>query len=164
MIWQKRARAKQKSRKSERGFTLIETTIALLVMMIVMLGSASLFAFATFNNSNAADRAQTLAVAQETMETLRRLRFSTAGTDPELNRPTYTQTVCRGVPGAAGVCGQSGVAGRQYNVVINIADTTPTVKTITVSVTPITAGPAWANNPSWATVTLTTQRAQSDQP
>ena len=164
MIWQKRARAKQKSRKSERGFTLIETTIALLVMMIVMLGSASLFAFATFNNSNAADRAQTLAVAQETMETLRRLRFSTAGTDPQLNLPTYTQTVCRGVPGAAGVCGQSGVAGRQYKVVVNIADTTPTVKTITVSVTPITAGPAWANNPSWATVTLTTQRAQSDQP
>ena len=148
----------------ECGFTLIETTIALLVMMIVMLGSASLFAFATFNNSNAADRAQTLAVAQETMETLRRLRFSTAGTDTELNRPTYTQTVCRGVPGAAGVCGQSGVAGRQYNVVINIADTTPTVKTITVNVTPITAGPAWANNASWATVTLTTQRAKSDQP
>ncbi len=165
MIWQKRARAKRKSReKSERGFTLIETTIALLVMMIVMLGSASLFAFATFNNSNAADRAQTLAVAQETMETLRRLRFSNAGTDAQLNVPVYTQIVCRGVPGASGVCGQSGVSGRPYRVVVNIADTTPTIKTITVSVTPMGAGPAWANNPSWATVTLTTQRAKSDQP
>ena len=158
------AHTKFSSDTGERGFTLIETTIALVIMMIVMLGAASLFAFATLNNSNGADRAQTLAVAQETMETLRRLRFSTVGTDPELNRPSYTQTVCRGVPGSSGVCGQTGVAGRQYNVAITIQDTTPTVKTITVSVTPVAAHAAWTSNTNWATVTLVTQRAMSDQP
>ena len=151
----KAASAPSRSKDGERGFTLIEITIALVIMMVVMLGAASLFAFATLNNSNGADRAQTLAVAQETMETLRRLRFSTAGTDPELNRATYSQTVYRG---------QSGSTGRQYNVVVNITDTTPTVKTITVNVTPVAAHNAWTSNTSWATVSLVTQRAMSDQP
>ena len=149
------ARRKFRRDAGERGFTLMETTIALVIMMIVMLGAASLFAFATLNNSNGADRAQTLAVAQETMETLRRLRFSTAGTDAELNRPSYTQTVYRG---------QAGTSGRQYTVVSTIADTTPTIKTITVSVTPVAAHAAWTSNTNWATVTLVTQRAMSDQP
>jgi prepilin-type N-terminal cleavage/methylation domain-containing protein len=151
----KAASALLKRKDGERGFTLIEITIALVIMMVVMLGAASLFAFSTLNNSNGADRAQTLAVAQETMETLRRLRFSTAGTDPELSRPTYTQTVYRG---------QSGSTGRQYNVVVNIADTTPTVKTISINVTPVAAQNAWTSNTSWATVSLVTQRAMSDQP
>lgn len=158
------ARAHLKHQDGERGFTLIEITIALVIMLVVMLGAASLFAFATLNNSNGADRAQTLAVAQETMETLRRLRFSTAGIDWPLNQPSYTQTVCRGVPGSSGVCGQPGVSGRQYNVVVNITDTTPTVKTITVNVTPVAAQNAWTSNTSWATVSLVTQRAMSDQP
>src|SRR4051812_38688955 len=92
---QKAAHAPLQSKDGERGFTLIEITIALVIMMVVMLGAASLFAFATLDNSNGADRAQTLAVAQETMKTLRRLRFSTAGTAPELDRPSYTQTVYR---------------------------------------------------------------------
>ncbi|HEX8889778.1 MAG TPA: hypothetical protein VF779_11535, partial [Pyrinomonadaceae bacterium] len=60
--------------------------------------------------------------------------------------------------------GQSGSTGRQYNVVVNIADTTPTVKTITVNVTPVAAHAAWTSNTSWATVSLVTQRAMSDQP
>jgi Tfp pilus assembly protein PilV len=152
---QKAARAHLKSKDKERGFTLIEITIALVIMMVVMLGAASLFAFATLNNSNGADRAQTLAVAQETMETLRRLRFSTAGTDPELSRATYTQTVYRG---------QAGASGRQYTINVTIVDTTPTVKTITVNVTPVAAQNAWTSNTSWATVSLVTQRAMSDQP
>ena len=152
---QKAARAHLKSKDGERGFTLIEITIALVIMMVVMLGAASLFAFATLNNSNGADRAQTLAVAQETMETLRRLRFSTAGTDPELSRATYTQTVYRG---------QAGASGRQYTINVTIVDTTPTVKTITVGVTPVAAHAAWTSNTSWATVSLVTQRAMSDQP
>ena len=151
----KAARAHLESKDGERGFTLIEITIALVIMMVVMLGAASLFAFATLNNSNGADRAQTLAVAQETMETLRRLRFSTAGTDPELSRATYTQTVYRG---------QAGASGRQYTINVTIVDTTPTVKTITVSVTPVAAHAAWTSNTSWATVSLVTQRAMSDQP
>lgn len=142
--------------EAERGFTLIETTIALLVMMIVMLGVASVFAFAVFNNSNGADRAQTLAVAQQRLETLRNLKFSETATDTDLTAGDHTLTVKRG---------QGDEAGRKYKIDWNVADNpTKTLKTITVNVTPITAGPAWASVSSWATVTIITQRARTDQP
>lgn len=140
----------------ERGFTLIETSIALLIMMIVMLGSASLFAFSVFNNTSGSDRAQTLAVAQQTLETLRSARFSTVGTDSVLNAGTITQNnVMRG--------GLNGSGARPYTIVSTIVDTTPTIKTITVTVTPTGAGPAWATGAA-ASLTIVTQRAQSDQP
>jgi Tfp pilus assembly protein PilV len=140
--------------KGERGFTLIETTIALLIMMIVMLGVASVFAYAVSNNSNGADRAQTLAVAQQTLETLRNAKYSSAVTDPVLAAGTITQTVYRG---------QGSNAGRQYKIVSDITDnSSQTLKTITVSVTPITAGPKWASTSSWATVTIVTQRSKAD--
>jgi Tfp pilus assembly protein PilV len=142
--------------EAERGFTLIETAIALLIMMIVMLGVASVFAFAVFNNSNGTDRAQTLAVAQQRLETLRNLRFSDVATDADLSAGDHTLTVKRG---------QGDEAGRQYKIDWNVVDnSTATLKTITVSVTPITAGPAWASVSSWATVTIVTQRAKTDQP
>ncbi|HKR01183.1 MAG TPA: prepilin-type N-terminal cleavage/methylation domain-containing protein [Pyrinomonadaceae bacterium] len=146
-------RARRGPSEGERGFTLIETTIALLIMMIVMLGVASLFAFSVFNNTSGSDRAQTLAVAQQTMETLRSARFSNTGTDAVLNAGTVTQNVTRGASGA----GQ-----RPYTVVSTIVDTTPTIKTITVSVTPTGAGPSWATG-SAASVTIVTQRAKTDQ-
>ncbi|HUQ34326.1 MAG TPA: prepilin-type N-terminal cleavage/methylation domain-containing protein [Pyrinomonadaceae bacterium] len=139
---------------SERGFTLIETTIALLIMMIVMLGVASVFAFAVSNNSNGADRAQTLAVAQQTLETLRNAQYSSTATDPLLKAGTITQTVYRG---------QGSNTGRQYRIVSDITDNlSQTLKTITVSVTPITAGPKWASASSWATVTIITQRSKTN--
>lgn len=159
MSCMKRARAmcaaKLIREKGERGFTLIETTIALLIMMIVMLGVASVFAFSVSNNSNGADRAQTLAVAQQTLETLRNAQYSNTATDPVLNAGTITQTVYRG---------QGSNTGRQYRIVSVITDNaSQTLKTITVSVTPITAGPKWASASSWATVSIVTQRSKTDQ-
>lgn len=157
MCWPERPGVSQASAKSgdspERGFTLVETAVALLIMMIVMLGTASIFAYSVYNNTNGTDRAQTLAVAQQTLETLRSARFSTEGTDEVLNAGTTTQDVTRG--------GDGGCCNRPYTVVSNIVDTTPTIKTITVTVTPTGAGPAWATGTA-ASVTITTQRARTD--
>jgi type II secretory pathway pseudopilin PulG len=160
MNWQKKACADcagQRRAEGERGFTLIETTIALVIMMIVMLGAASLFAFSVYNNSSGADRTQTLAVAQQTMETLRSAKFSDSGTDPLLAAGEVTQYVTRG-----GYGGSSGSGARPYTIVSKIVDTTPTIKTITIKVTPTGAGPAWATGPA-ASVTIITQRARTDQ-
>jgi Tfp pilus assembly protein PilV len=157
MNWLKNTRAScaiKTSGEGERGFTLIETTIALLIMMIVMLGVASLFAFSIYNNTSGSDRAQTLAVAQQTMETLRSARYSDAETDASLNAGTVTQNVTRGAYGQGS---------RPYTIVSTIVDTTPTIKTITVSVTPTGAGPSWATGTA-ASVTIITQRAKTDQP
>jgi Tfp pilus assembly protein PilV len=144
------------ARAGERGFSLLETTLALLVMMIVMLGVASVFAFAVYNNSNGADRAQTLAVAQQTLESLRNEPFSETAVGPNLTAGPHALTVYRG---------QTSTTGRRYNINWTVVDNaSQTLKTITLSVTPISAGPAWSRAPNWATVTIVTQRARTDQP
>jgi Tfp pilus assembly protein PilV len=144
---------REKAGEDERGFTLIETTIALVVMMIVMLAAASVFAYAVYHNSSGVDRAQTLAVAQESMEILRSASFSKSKVDTTLNPGTFEQ---KNVPRG----GTNGV--RYYDIKWTIADTTPTVKTITVQVTPTGAGMAGASG-SAASLSIMTQRAKSDQ-
>ena len=108
----------------ERGFTLIETSIAMVIMMIAVLASASIFAYSIKNNSGASDRELAMAVAQQGIEQLRNASF----TDTALNATTgTTATVTR--------------AGRNYTVQTIIEDSNtvsgqPTLKTITVQVTP----------------------------
>src|SRR6478672_2545842 len=63
--------------KAEWGFTLIETSIALVMMFVVSLGAASLFAYASNANSNAGDRELALAIAQKRLEWLRTIPFNT---------------------------------------------------------------------------------------
>ncbi len=123
----------------EQGFTFIETTVALVVIMVVGLGAASLFFYAINNNSGAGHRALAMAVGQQRMERLRSVPF----TDVSLNAaPTgSSETVTS--------------AGRQYVVTTTIVNTTPTLKTITIQVAPQGVDSALARSP----VTLMTQRA-----
>ena len=124
---------------SDRGFTLLETSIALVVMMVVTLGTASLFVYAIKNNDGSNDQALALAVAQQRMERLRRTPFN----DTSLNTLLSTETVTS--------------AGRRYTVATTVCSTSDcggsaTLKIITVQVTPQN-GSAWANNPAMRTVT-----------
>jgi Tfp pilus assembly protein PilV len=130
---------------SERGFTMIETVVALVVMMVVGLGAASLFMYSTRNNSGAADRAAALAIAQQRMERLRSVTF----TDATLNVGTTNATVTSD--------------GRRYRVQTTICNTaacggSSTLKNITVQVTPTDAGLIWASN----SVTVISLRASPD--
>lgn len=153
----------------ERGFTLIETAIALVVMMVMALGAASLFAYSVYNNSGGADRAQTLAIAQQALERLRHAKFASSGTDAILAAGVKpTQIVRRG--------GQNpqdpqDPTGRTYQIVLTIDDNPATtavdvnalstLKSITITVTPLGAGPGWASGNGGA-VTITTLRSKSD--
>lgn len=146
----------KRCRSGEHGFTLIETTIGLVIMLVVVLGSATLFSYAVRNNNGGNDRAQSLAIAQTALETLRNARFTVGTTDPILLQTPATPvplTVTR--------------EGRPYTVVAKIVDEPPqgpglpiTIKTITVTVTPQRSGSLWSAQP----VTIVTQRARSDQP
>jgi prepilin-type N-terminal cleavage/methylation domain-containing protein len=153
-----KARLKKELRtdNGERGFTLIETTIGLVIMLIVVLGSATLFAYAVRNNNGGNDRAQALAIAQTALETLRNARYTVSTTDPIL-----LQTPANPAPLIVTR------EGRPYAVVSRIQDVPPaavglptTLKTITVTVSPQRAGSVW----SAQSVTIVTQRARSDQP
>ena len=128
---------------SDRGFTLLETSIALVVMMVVTLGTASLFVYAINYNDGSNDQALALAVAQQRMERLRRTPFN----DTSLTTLLSTETVTS--------------AGRRYTVVTTVCSTSDcggsaTLKVITVQVTPQNSA-AWANSPA----ILVSQRAAS---
>lgn len=111
-------------RNGQQGFTLIETSISLVVMMVVALGAASLFVFALGTNSTGRDRELSMSVAQQQMERLRNAKFA------DLDA-TLTAT------GGANKTVTSG--GRSYTVVTTIVNTitgNSTQKTITIQVTP----------------------------
>jgi Tfp pilus assembly protein PilV len=129
--------------ENSRGFSLLETSIALVIMMVVTLGTASLYVYATTYNAGSADRSAALAIAQQKMERLRRVGFSetlmAAGTTTENvtyvnHHYTLTTTIC-----ATSDCGGSSV-----------------LKIITVQVTP-QASKLWMNVP----VTLVSERSSA---
>ncbi len=117
------------AKHGEKGFSLLETAIASVVMMVVGLGAAGGFTFAIRYNSGAADRAAGMAIAQTTLEKLRMVSF----TDSSLTAGTTTATV-------------SDSAGRAYIVTTTITNTVVnskiTLKKIAVQVVPVsTFGP-----------------------
>lgn len=117
-------KSKVENRKNERGFTLVETAISMVVMMIAGLAVSSLFVFSTQNNVGGNERALAMAVAQQQMEQLRSLSFDSTS----LNAGTTTTTVTS--------------SDRDYTVVkaitdeINPNNSVKQLRRITITVTP----------------------------
>jgi Tfp pilus assembly protein PilV len=119
---QKRPRAGQQS-----GFTLMEAAIAMVIMMVAVLGSASVFSYSINYNSGATDRELAMAIAQRQIEQLRNVAFTHSSLDATGGT---TITVVR--------------ANRSFSVTTrivhsNTVDSQPTMKTITVQVTPLSS-------------------------
>jgi type II secretory pathway pseudopilin PulG len=129
---------------SERGFTLIEASIAMVILMVAGLGVASLFTYSIRYNSGGNDRAVAISIAQQQIEQCRTVAFG----DPIL------------AVSAATVLSPNTVSnGRSYRVTKTVTGSNndvngnPTLKTITLRVDPISSG--WAGFP----VTLRTIRS-----
>lgn len=127
----------------------METAIALVLLMVVGLGAASLFAYSANNTSTANDRELAMAVAQQRIEGLRAVLF----TDATLNATGGTDVDVTS-------------ANRPYRVTTTITDANvvggqPTLKVITVRVVPQGAGSTWARTITslFGSVTITTQRS-----
>src|SRR5215510_8074948 len=132
--------------KEQEGFTLLEAAIAMVILMIIGLGIASLFTYAIRANSTADDRELAMAIAQKRMEWLRTIPFN-----------TQTRSVAYSYPygglattATAGVAETVTNAGRSYTVNTIITDMNfvpagnpdagaSTRKRIQVSVTPAVA-------------------------
>lgn len=145
---------------SQRGFTLLEAAIALVILMVIGLGIASLFTYSISANSRADDRELAMAIAQKRMEWLRTIPFT-----------TQTRSVAYSYPnGGLAATATAGVtetvtnAGRSYTVVTTISDLNfvptgnpdagaVTLKRIQISVTPVVATTAFE------TVTVNTLRS-----
>jgi Tfp pilus assembly protein PilV len=117
----------QKPSGGDRGFTILETAIALVIMMVAALGAVSIFAYSIENNASAKDRELAMGVAQQHLEQLRNVAFTDemlTATDAEGSKTEVTS------------------ANRRYVVVTTIADSDvvngqPTLKTIRITVTPV---------------------------
>jgi len=138
-------------RNGQKGFTLIETCTALLVMMIGGLGICAVFAYAVKNNTGSRERAAGLAVAQQRMETYRNMEFTDAALAATVTPVVATVTS----------------ADRTYSVRTTIcngwtasnpcpSDTTSgSLRTVKIEVTPQLGDSAWANS----TVQISIQRS-----
>jgi type II secretory pathway pseudopilin PulG len=151
--------ANPRTESAQRGFTLLEAAIAMVVLMIIGLGIASLFTYAIQANSRADDRELAMAIAQKRMEWLRTIPFT-----------TQTRTAAYSYPNG-GLAQTNGLvnetvtnAGRPYVITTSITDLSvvpignpdagaPTLKRIQVNVTPLGAATAFE------TVTINTQRS-----
>ena len=115
--------------KNQRGFTLIETTIALVLLMIIFSGVAPLCVYAIKYNSAAAIRAGALAVAQRKLEQLRASPFTSCISASEA--PTSSSP---------------------YTVDIIVTDTSNTLKEVKIIVTPkdrSTSGGVYGGTDGW---------------
>ena len=123
-----------KQDKGQRGFTLIETSISMVVMMVAGLAVSSLFAFSLQNNIGGADRALAMGVAQQQLERLRSVTFE----DTTLTAGTTTVTVTSGE--------------RKYSVVKTITDeknndnSLKQLKKMTITVTPTDGTATWTRS------------------
>src|SRR5256885_10064917 len=132
----------------ERGFTLIETSIAMVIMMVAGLGVVSLFVYSISNNSGGNDRAVAITIAQQQVEQLRSVRF----TDSILNVSTATVLTPYTVSNGRAYRVTKTVTGSNNDVSGN-----PTLKTITIRVDP--TSPGWAGLP----VILRTERSTTSK-
>lgn len=138
---------KIRAHKEERGFTLIETCIAMVILMIVVCGVMPLGVYALKYNSAAAIRAGAVTAAQRKLEQLRADSFTSCISSSEVVTvgPTDSQT---------------------YTIDVTVTDVTTTLKTITITVTPqgrSTSGGAYAENEGWmrGQVVIYTKRTTS---
>jgi type II secretory pathway pseudopilin PulG len=81
------------STELEKGFSLIEVVIALLIIMIAVLGVFHAVTYAIVYNYGNKTRGQALSVMQQEVEVLRSKKFTLAVTDPDLAGGTHTKTV-----------------------------------------------------------------------
>ena len=124
-----------KTPKGQRGFTLVETSIAMVVMMVGALAVSSLFVFSMQNNVGGAERALAMAVAQQELEQLRSVSYE----DSTLTAGTTSRTV---TSGSRNYTVQKAIVEEQ-----NAGNTPKQLKRITITVTPQASGPDWVKTP-----------------
>lgn len=138
----------------ERGFTILETVIALFITMVVGLGAISLFLFSISFNAGASDRARALALAQQRIEVLRTASYDTLNS-------TLATTNTGAVNVGSTTAGESD--SRTFNVTTTITDD-PNVSSSRLKIITVTVSPANAGRWSGGSVTLRLLRASIARP
>lgn len=151
-------RHRQSIASAQQGFTLLEAAIALVILMIIGLGIASLFTYALGANTRADDRELAMTIAQKRMESLRTIPFTTQTRMLDISMGGLKATLPEGVTETVESAGRSFIVNTQIQdmsvVPLNEPDEgAPTSKSIRIAVTPAGA------TTSFETVILNTQRS-----
>ena len=122
-----------KNHKHAHGFTLIETCIAMVIMMIVVCGVLPLGVYALKYNSAASIRAGAVTTAQRKLEQLRAGSFTSCISSSEVVTMGPTEST-------------------SYTVDVTVTDVTTTLKNIRITVTPngrTTSGGVYSGSEGW---------------
>ena len=148
----------RKARKDQRsaGFTIPEVIVAGSIMIVLCVGTLTVFSYVVKINRGNNLRMQALTVLQLEVEFYRSLKFVPVGTDARLNQGTYTNVRQHTTPD-----------GRVFNVTVVItnqpagtADSACTFKEIVITATPVVAErEAWLQN---LHTDVTVQRVRSN--
>lgn len=119
----------------DAGFSLIEVSIALLIIMVALLGVFFTFTYAITYNAGNNSRAQALAVLQQEVEIMRSAKFTSTYTDPLLyggqrTRPTVIAANGYSFSVVHTVDNDPLTPGPDYDESVN-----PTLKEVTITVT-----------------------------
>jgi type II secretory pathway pseudopilin PulG len=71
----------QKNTASSAGFSILETVVAMVIILIALLGALQAINYSIIYNAGNATRAQNLAILQQEVERLRAAKFTPAGVD-----------------------------------------------------------------------------------
>jgi Tfp pilus assembly protein PilV len=139
---------KQTKQQANRGFSLLEACVALLLFLIVLTGIVPLCVYAMKYNSAAAIRAGAITVAQRKLEQLRADSFTSCISSSEV------------------VTVGSSAASQTYTIDVTVTDAGSTLKNIKIVVTPqgrSTTGSVYEGNEGWmrGQVILYTRRTTS---
>jgi Tfp pilus assembly protein PilV len=129
--------------KGQRGFTLVETSISMVVMMIAGLAVSSLFVYSLQNNVGGGERALAMAVGQQQLEQLRSVTYE----DASLAVGTVTSSLKNGERGYT--------VTKTITEELNNDNSSKQLKKITIVVTPTDGAPAWTRS----SVTLVSLRS-----
>jgi type II secretory pathway pseudopilin PulG len=135
--------SQEKSLCRQAGFSLIEVTIAMIVLMIVLLGVFVTFTYAINYSAGNNSRAQALAVLQQQVEQIRSAKFTPEITDPILVGGTRARVIVTSADGG------------RYRVDVSVDndlvtadvqstnETTTTLKEVSVTVALDSPTPGW---------------------
>jgi len=146
--------------QKNNGFTLVEVLIAASIMIILCVGTLSVFSFVVKINRAENIRMQALSVLQQKVEYYRSLRFSPYGSSAELDGRT------RGNVGTL-----TSADGKVFNIFVTIDNDTTTstidtngndttkFKEITIEAIPVVTEASWLSNPG---TSVTIQRVRTN--
>lgn len=151
----------------EKGFTLLEVLIAVIILTVALLGLSSMNVYTIKYNDNAKRNTAAVALAQDKLEALKNLSFTDSALNDSNtnNNATYTKnpydtylTSTTNYDSRETNIDEKGNAGGIYTRIVNIADysagtanTYPNTKLIVVIVT-------WTDQTGSNSVTLTTMK------